>query len=116
MGQKQSKGGKGEKPSKGGKEEAPAQTKAPAASTAASSPAPAADKKKDVDWESPVLFADNDQKVGVEDFELLKVIGKGSFGKVSAYFPPLTTSPCSRCAVASRLCKSRRRTTVKSML
>jgi len=37
---------------------------------------------KNIDWDAPVLFSKNDATVGKDDFELLKVIGKGSFGKV----------------------------------
>merc|ERR1712100_639114 len=39
-------------------------------------------KKGEIDWEAPVLFSDDNKPVCKDDFELLKVIGKGSFGKV----------------------------------
>jgi len=38
--------------------------------------------ESNVDWEAPVLYSGDNKKVGKDDFELLKVIGKGSFGKV----------------------------------
>lgn len=88
MGKGQSKQ-KGGKKGKGSKEEAASAS--PAA--AAASPAPAKNEaveakveEEDIDWDAPTLYAKNNKKVGVEDFELLKVIGKGSFGKVTT--PP----------------------------
>merc|ERR1712137_790608 len=84
MGQKQSKGKGGKAPKGKGKEEEPAAA-TPAAATPAENPAPAASKaepESDVDWDAPVLYSGNDKKVSKDDFELLKVIGKGSFGKV----------------------------------
>lgn len=34
------------------------------------------------DWEEGMVFASDQKKVCVDDFELLTVVGKGSFGKV----------------------------------
>jgi len=36
----------------------------------------------DKGWDEPVLYNPNNHKIGKDDFELLVVIGKGSFGKV----------------------------------
>ena len=36
-------------------------------------------------WNDQALFSSNGQKVAKDDFELLTVIGKGSFGKVSFF-------------------------------
>jgi len=44
--------------------------------------ADAADQEDKGGWDEPVLYSQNNQKVGKDDFELLFVIGKGSFGKV----------------------------------
>lgn len=90
MGQKQSKGkgkGKGKSedpPASAPNNEAPAKTVTPAA---APSSKPAAKKKEEsnVDWDAPTLYSGDNQKVTKDDFELLKVIGKGSFGKVSLF-------------------------------
>merc|ERR1712137_177261 len=89
MGQKGSKG-KGAGKSGKGKEEpaaAPAstpQTTSPPASSSGSKPAKTAGTSPDpkVDWDAPTIFSKNNKAVNVDDFELLKVIGKGSFGKV----------------------------------
>jgi len=90
MGQKQSKG-KGKKGSSKSSEPeaspAPSGNNAPAKSeNNAPAAAPAKDskteKKGEIDWEAPVLFSDDNKPVCKDDFELLKVIGKGSFGKV----------------------------------
>lgn len=88
MGQKQSKGkGKGK-----GKQDEPAAStpnnEAPASSKPAESAAapPKEVKKEDsgVDWDAQTLYSGDNKKVTKDDFELLKVIGKGSFGKVSS--------------------------------
>ena len=94
MGQKQSKG-KGKKGSSKSSEPeaspAPSGNNAPAKSeNNAPAAAPAKDskteKKGEIDWEAPVLFSDDNKPVCKDDFELLKVIGKGSFGKVCFLF------------------------------
>ena len=88
MGKGQSKQ-KGGKKGKGSKEEAaPASSSAAAAAPVKNEAVEApVEEEEDIDWDAPTLYAKNNKKVGVEDFELLKVIGKGSFGKVLAIFP-----------------------------
>lgn len=71
---------------------------ASASSASASSPAPASSPKDDdepTDWDAPVLFArGGNKKVCIDDFELKKVIGKGSFGKVRIFLlPPPSSIP-----------------------
>lgn len=97
MGNKGTK--EGGKKGKGGKDEEPKEvdSKSSPAPASSSSPAPADTKGEENDihpsWNEPVLFsADNNNKVTKDDFELLAVIGKGSFGKVceclSGFSPP----------------------------
>ena len=84
MGQKQSKGAKGK--GKGKNAESPAE-EAPAQSTTPSTPSTPTQSdtnESKLDWEAPVLYSENNEKVCADDFELLKVIGRGSFGKVRA--------------------------------
>lgn len=77
------KGGKGKEENDSKSE---VDTKAPASPSPASSTTADASKGEDdihPSWNEPVLFsADNNTKVTKDDFELLAVIGKGSFGKV----------------------------------
>lgn len=90
MGQGKSKeGGKDKKSSKskgkGKGNDEPTTSAAPASTPAAAdspSTAKKAPQKEAIDWNATVLFSKNKQTVGVDDFELMKVIGKGSFGKV----------------------------------
>lgn len=53
-----------------------------AESTAATSSSSSLTESSASEWDAPVLISRTGQQVGVDDFELLKVIGKGSFGKV----------------------------------
>lgn len=100
------KGGSKEKKKKGGSggssnDTSSASSSSPAASSnsGSSAPAPAAAQTPqatsnggggntggdddEVDpFDQPCVYSKNDQKVGVADFDLLNVIGKGSFGKV----------------------------------
>jgi len=80
-GQSKQKGGKG-KGKSGGSEPAPASASAPEPAKNEAVEAKVEDEEEDIDWDAPTLYAKNNKKVGVEDFELMKVIGKGSFGKV----------------------------------
>jgi len=61
-----------------------ATTSTPSTPTASSSDQGKKAPKSDqvLDWNATVLFSKGNKAVGVDDFELLKVIGKGSFGKV----------------------------------
>jgi len=78
--------GKGKGKEDGGSSPAATSSTPSSAPAAAESSSKAASKDKDedeeMDWDSPTLFSRGGAKVGVDDFELLKVIGKGSFGKV----------------------------------
>lgn len=87
MGQKQSKGkGKG----KSSKEVSETPSSSAPAAKVENAPEPTSspptnksnNEKSGIDWEAPVLFSTDKKSVTKEDFELLKVIGKGSFGKV----------------------------------
>ena len=99
MGKGQSKEGgkadkkekKGKSSKKGGKSETPKETKENVAVSTNSnnnnnnnnsSSNNNSVAEPDIDWNSPTLYSKNNNKVGVDDFECLKVIGKGSFGKV----------------------------------
>ena len=92
MGKGQSKEGKGDKgkdknkskPAKKSTKSEPKETTTVSnnASTQNNNNSDAA-PEQDIDWNSPTLYSKNNAKVGVDDFEYLKVIGKGSFGKVS---------------------------------
>ena len=42
----------------------------------------AATEEEDDPWDAPCVFSKDKKAVGVEDFDLMAVIGKGSFGKV----------------------------------
>ena len=85
-------GKSGSKPKKGGKADKAADKKggdAPAAEKPAETPAPAAAEEngaeEDDAWDSPCVYS-KDKQVGVEDFDLIAVIGKGSFGKVCSCY------------------------------
>ena len=65
--------------------DSPSNTKnGPASSSGGSAPSSSKDSKDDdpEGWNDPMLLSKTGQQVGVDDFELLTVIGKGSFGKV----------------------------------
>jgi hypothetical protein len=59
-------------------------TTAPSSSSAAAASGGGSSSAADDDdpWDAPCVFSKDKNAVGVEDFELLAVIGKGSFGKV----------------------------------
>ena len=58
---------------------AAAATATPAAASAGKA---AATEEEDDPWDAPCVFSKDKKAVGVEDFDLMAVIGKGSFGKV----------------------------------
>eukprot|EP00727_Mastigamoeba_balamuthi_P007367 m51a1_g3250 putative protein kinase 2 (416) ;mRNA; f:150136-152186 len=63
-------------------EEAPAAAGAPAAGAAAAGTASSPPPAGKVSANDEVLFSRSKQRVTAQDFQLLKVVGKGSFGKV----------------------------------
>ena len=45
-------------------------------------PAGEEEEEEEEEWEEGMVYGRDGKKVGVDDFELLTVVGKGSFGKV----------------------------------
>ena len=66
------------------KQEAPSPKKSEPEHSSSGSPRKDEEPELPEEWHDRVLFSKdaNDKPISKEDFELLKVIGKGSFGKV----------------------------------
>ena len=83
-----SKGSKKEKRGKKGKGKDAGKGKEPETDPAVGAGAAGDDDAPDIhpSWNDEILFSgDGKKKIGKDDFELLAVIGKGSFGKVRVF-------------------------------